>query len=26
LVADLLCLPAEASWHEYTAAWKLFLN
>ena len=26
LIADLLCLPAKASWREYTAAWKLFLN
>jgi ATP-dependent helicase/nuclease subunit B len=26
LIADLLSLPVEASWREYTAAWKLFLN
>ena len=26
LIADLLRLPAEASWQEYATAWKLFLN
>ncbi len=26
LIADLLGLPAEASWHEYAALWKLFVN
>ncbi|HEX5608449.1 MAG TPA: PD-(D/E)XK nuclease family protein, partial [Candidatus Binatia bacterium] len=26
LIADLLRLPAEASWRQYAAAWKLFLN
>ena len=26
LIADLLRLPEQASWHEYAAAWKLSLN